>query len=668
MSTDPKLSESKNKTPSEMASKFQEEWRFFVGLFLGIAVGVPVAVFCLNYLVDQITTIVVALIICLVVLVSTFAVLFVFRKQFLALIFGGATGSIDRLVNETVKTISDTKDGKLEEASRSASGVIREFAAIYVWGRIRWRMISWTLGLVAAIAIYVQGLLIFRQNELFEKQNSIVERQDLFFIEQNKIAKLQAELQQDQLINEQLALTISLNNQFETILSGMEKEINSLVENALSNLEPNHTRRLEEVRKVFQTCIEREEWGRLLGEEENLEPNQLFNSKFRRLSTQERELMWKVSWRDFLLDLKPQFMMPHPLREQIEPFAENLGNQIRPSVPDLDEFQTTQFLVSPRLYRSVSAFSSSLDDSSMSRKARAKMLISLLSMPIRFEQFLNSDFRYCDYCDRALRNISFRSVDLQYSRFENVSLSGVDFEGCDLRNVVFNNCEFLGCRFAEAIMPPTSAFKDCSVDFLSNFDGCVVDDSLWGEEILNVVSHREKIADDGKKISVMHTPIRHLRSMASKGGRSSIDKKPRYQHTVLVHHHDITQKTKLFFRNIRSTGEGSLSVRLTQDDLHELYNGYRHLFHYTSPFKLGTYDFEMPTSIEIELSTILDTMTETYLSNFLYALGKNCSNVSVGNIIPSDSISMEDYFRLKESKPNCSIKFTVPAATLMPAK
>ncbi len=184
--------------PSAKIAGAIKEWRFFVGVFLGISVGVPVTVFCLNYLVDQITTIVVALVICLVLLSSVFAALFVFRDSLLGSVFKGAKGSVENLTVELTKTTEYVKAGNVKDASSSATSAIRELVSIYVWGRIRWRMLTWILGLVAAIAVYIQGMLIFRQNELFELQNDIVERQELILKEQNQELRAQTKVVTEQ--------------------------------------------------------------------------------------------------------------------------------------------------------------------------------------------------------------------------------------------------------------------------------------------------------------------------------------------------------------------------------------------------------------------------------------------------------------------------------------
>lgn len=477
-----------------------DPWKFFLGVLLGIGVGVPLTMISLFYLADRVTAIVVGMLIALIALAICISLLVLFRDKIISKAFHGAAGSFNNLVTAAVETLEHTSKSQPAAATTAAAIAVREAAALYVWGRVRWRMLTWFLSLLAAIAVYIQGMLLFQQNSILNSQSSIMNKQVDLSVKQNELADTQnalvgaqnavaeqqrvllsrqTEIQESQSRVERLSVRSSLADQSMQMLRDVWSDLNAIIVNSLNGMP---SIRPEDETKLYETLSETLDpipWDALEAGLAGTD-NEAFDRSYRVLSERDMRLVEQIRLKSLLEDqLRPpsdaQFTQSHQ------------SNRPTP-LPDYGFAPTLR--VSDRRYRFITAFFDILggsvdEDVLIYQEAKADFLLSLIRMDLDTTPFAQggANLQFCRFVDREIRDLNFVYFDLQHAVFQNVKFIRVNMENCDLRDCTFERCEFSDCSFERSKLPSSESFRKVRVDHPSTFNGAYVKEQEWPEAV-----------------------------------------------------------------------------------------------------------------------------------------------------------------------------------------
>ena len=658
-----------NTKPKAMSS-LSRQWAFFVGLVLGTGASVPIVIYGLNFFADRVSAIVLGLIVVLTIFAAVFSILFINKEWILSRVFHGATGSFEN-VADSVGRLFDAKSNKALEAKRMGS----ELGAIYVWARIRFRMFTWLIALVFAIGSFIQGMLLFRQNELFEKQNKIVQGQEEFLRLQNE--------------TQSLSIGAELTSRAIEFVSDLELELSKA-----ENEQKRVSNELQKDLSLFKNAlIDHVTWDSFLEDAPPQTPDSFFKDSIGQISPSLRELLLLHFGRCEIVFPVSEIGVSGVATPASAPPTIRLSNSTYRKVAiqfDLWSNHNSKH----RLYRA----------------SKADLLLAIMQLkelnlsPLAFGQTNVND---CFFSNRRIENLVFKDLDLRGSRFENVEFNRVDFDRCDLRSCAFVNCRFNFASFSDSLLPRQSkslqklnpleslelvGFHGCETTLPDMFVGAFVTDQSFLQMGENCIKFPEmRLFETGNSPESTRLTTRSNTPNLGATRRGERVKVMQDEFFDMASGHDLQIVYEIPGLNVAQSqmftgGQMMVSqdgLRLTIDMSNTL------------PFHLPKKAIDLPESTMIQVinrtptgGSIGEIKSEIRLyksvtgsqlfpsnefedwglredvKHVLENAGNNVTHIDVFNVVPSIAFTLNDYKILKAKNKDCKYSFHFPNSTL----
>lgn len=671
-------------TEGKQDSAEGKHWAFFVGLFLGIGASVPIVIYGLEYLADKVSLLVAILVVVLLLLSACFALLFLFRDRILRYIFKGASGSIEN-IGAAVRDYFE----KSESEDSPATTIAREIGALYVWARVRFRMFTWFIALIIAIGTYIQAMLLFRQNELFDAQNKIVGSQSAFLEKQTKLQsdqgrlfEQQIELEKLQYDSEKLAIRKGITSSLTGLLAKITTDIDRIVQEQEINFTSFNPEEIETL-KSLQIRTNQGSWYEILDEDTDD-----FWKIVSRYGPAEESLLQRVwseyaAFQDRARILKPEFGPAY------EFFLDNLlGIEDTASLYWMMRLQEEEignyYQLGSVRYREIAAQFEILSrsdavDSEIYGAARGELLLALLRLKVNLApfQFGGLDLMRCFFGGVNLKDLEFSGFDLRGSSFRHVEFVDVTFKNCDLRGVSFEQCSLRNCRFKYCILPGPSSFRDCDVDSAATFVLSVVGEERWLDEVsatndIGTVSDQsvsvEAVSNEDGFASGQISGITGRRQFRLRPSEIGFDFQILRQRRVPLHNFSLAGLSKLEKRmpeDAMIAGQPYdewISISMDEEDL--ALERARHAMGEPG----SKLEFVCPTHIQISPNNLSDAKNNVNLAWFLNRIEGQVTQLHVWGVLPDDNLTIGDWKAIKSKLPDCTVRFTTPIFSIMDKK
>jgi uncharacterized protein YjbI with pentapeptide repeats len=198
----------------------------FPGMVIGILVGIAGFLAYQKNLPQITQTFYVVTLTSFGVLILTFLLLYAFKKQISALIFGSQAANAGEIIEDAQKVSDALTDRFAEQLLKDVPADVRQrvrfvlprLANWFVWSRFRNWWWQWVLGIFVSLGGLTGTLLLMNQNALLEAQNVKIDSQTILMQKQTELAQRQMSLEE---ASRRSALVVLMSN----IMDKVDREI-----------------------------------------------------------------------------------------------------------------------------------------------------------------------------------------------------------------------------------------------------------------------------------------------------------------------------------------------------------------------------------------------------------------------------------------------------------
>ncbi len=215
-------------TPTKSGSSPLAIRNLLPGMVIGILIGIAGFLVYQRHLPQVTRTLYTVTLTSFGVLVLSFVLLYAFKKQITAFIFGSATANAEEVIEDAQRVTDALTDRFADTLLRDVAPDVRQrvrhvlprLANWFIWSRFRNWWWQWVLGIFVSLGGLTGTLLLMNQNELLEAQNIKIDSQTNLMRKQTELAQQQMSLDE---ASRRSALVVLMSN----IMDKVDREIES---------------------------------------------------------------------------------------------------------------------------------------------------------------------------------------------------------------------------------------------------------------------------------------------------------------------------------------------------------------------------------------------------------------------------------------------------------